>query len=229
MTPPVAAPQQECVCGLERRPEIWLCPHFRYYKGDRRYTSVSRVIETLMPFDKSKIDPDVLANATMRGRFIDRYFSEFLSGAPLVSTAEFREMVEPSFVQDKYKTAAEHAADAEQRLIRLLEWWAKWSSPSMAATPQVPLCDDENEVAVTADVRTSDLWIDLKCTSDLDAKYSLQLGSYMAMDSQKFPIRDAAILHVTKDRVRLVPYDTKLCKRRWTAGLAWFKAMKEMK
>jgi hypothetical protein len=93
---------------------------------------------------------------------------------------------------------------------------------------QCVVYSDADGIAGTFDLGTDDKVIDLKCVSQLQPNYPLQVGGYLCMDTQSFPIRDGAILHVGKDKVKLVAYDTKKIKRQWKAAIEWYRTMKEL-
>ena len=216
-----------CVCRLDVRQQIWRCPHFRYWKVQRRFTSVSNIIHTVLPTDYSAVDAAVLENARVRGQFIDIYFSEWLTSPDvMLSPLEFRELITPDFTRDTYKNAVEHAEDTRVRLERLLAWWG--SSQLKATHVQHIVHSDADGVAGTFDFGTEEKIIDLKCVSQLQPSYALQLGAYLAMDEQKFPLRDPAVLHVTKDKIKLIPYDGKKCKRQWQSAAAWYFTLQEL-
>jgi hypothetical protein len=209
--------------------QVRLCPdHHRYWLSDRRLTAVGRVINALMPPDFSGIPPAVLENARLKGVLIDIYFSEWLeSQEGMFPLEEFRLKIEPIFSRDKYASAADHANDAMQRLDMLLEWWQKQGYQHKAV--QSIVYSEADGIAGMFDIATEDKIIDLKCVSSLQPAYSLQLGAYLSYDPQKFPLRDAAILHVTKERVKLVAYDAKKCKRQWQDCVGWYKTMMELR
>ncbi len=217
-----------CVCQTIGTPEtVRQCEYcFKYYFGDRRLTSVGRVIDALLPFDASGIDPDVLENAKARGSIVDTYLSEYIEGSDLYPISELAPMIQERFVNDKHATADEHAIKCVNRIEMLMDWW---KASGLKAKPQHIFYSVEDGIAGKCDLVTEDMVIDLKCVAKLQPSYALQLGAYLCMDSQKFPLRDAAILHVTKEKVRLVKYDTKKIKAHWKAAVAWWQASKELK
>lgn len=223
----VAAPASTCSCQtIGSVPEIRQCPdHWTYWYGDKRLTSVGRVIETLMPFDDTAMAPAVLANAKQRGKFVDVYFEEFLRGVELISLSDVPAMVEPYFIADQYRTAEQHAQDVARRIELLLEWW---TAKGWKAIPQHIFYSIDDGVAGKCDLVTEDKIIDLKCVSSLMPVYSLQLGAYCSYDTQSFPRRDPAILHVQKDKVRFVPYEANVVKRQWEAAFRWFSTAREL-
>jgi hypothetical protein len=209
--------------------QVRLCPdHHKYFIGDRRLTAVSRVIHAMMPTDYSAVSPLVLENARLKGKFIDGYFSDWLeSPQSMLGLDDFRAQVEPHFSGDDYATPQKHANDAMQRLDMLLGWWQKQGYQHKAV--QSIVYSEADGIAGMFDIATEDKIIDLKCVSSLQPAYSLQLGAYLSYDPQKFPLRDAAILHVTKERVKLVAYDAKKCKRQWQDCVGWYKTMMELR
>lgn len=213
-----------CVCGLQLNDQIWMCPHHVYYKGRQKFESVSCVVKAIFPTDYSGIDPEVLSNAAKRGTFIDTYFSEWLQGAPMMSPLEFREMILPRFERDKYKTPAEHAEDCRVRLERLLDWWTGlgWK---IAAVQKIVYSATDG-IAGTLDLRTAGSIYDLKCVSELQPAYRLQLGAYAEYDGDH--LEQCGIIHVAKDRIILKHYPLEKCREQWRNGVAWYRTTKEL-
>src|SRR5881396_895248 len=135
-----------CVCGLEERAEIFRCPHFRYFKGKKEFTSVGRVIKTLLPPAYDGIDPAVLEHARIRGERVDQYFSEYLrSGTVTLNAGEWQEVL--------------------SYLERLINWWDKQGV--QVAKVQEIVYSESNGIAGTLDLRMKDpsaIW-DVKCVS----------------------------------------------------------------
>lgn len=213
-----------CTCQLTVTDDIRLCAAcHRYFKGKREFTSVSKVIRTLLPADYSKIDPTVLEIARLRGVFIDNYFCEFLRDPEsVVPLEQVEDMIAPEFPRDHAKNAAE----VVERLTRLLAWW--YLKGFKLKQVQEIVYSEKDGIAGTFDIATEEMILDLKCTAELNPNYELQLGSYLHMDSQQFPLREGAIIHVTKDKVRLVPFDAKRAKKRWVTCLDWYKCRQEL-
>jgi len=198
-----------CACDSIGAPkEIRRCDeHHRYWLGDKRLDSVSHVIKTLIASDYSGVDPAVLETARVRGAAIDAYFCEYLqSGTVTVNAGE--------------------RADVLERLERLISWWDE--SGLKATAVQQTVYSEADGIAGTFDLATEDMIIDLKCVSKLMPNYGLQLGAYLCMDKQTFPLRDAAILHVTKEKVRLVKYNAKKCRDQWKVAIAWYSMLKQL-
>lgn len=211
-----------CTCGLEIREEIWRCPHHVYRKGKRTYVSVSKVIKTVFPTDYSAVDPIVLECARLRGEFVDTYFSEYLNDPnSVVLPDDVPAIVVTMFPRDPQK----HAEDCRERILRLLDWWH--ASGLKATHVQHTVFSDEDGVAGTFDLGTTEHIIDLKNVSQLQANYVLQLGAYINYDPETG--RRPAILHVTKEKIRLVPYQAKECHSSWNACVNWFNAMQTLK
>ncbi len=211
----------QCSCQWQKSPLMTLCPAcHRYAKNGQEYTSVSRVIKDLLPPSYDGIDPVVLEIARLRGTFVDTYFSEWLIAAPLsmLSRQEVKEMIAPQFPQDGEK----HAEDTVTRIERLLDWWTGkgWKATGVQKT----VYSDIHKIAGTMDVRTDGLIADVKCVSSLQPNYSLQLGAYSTYDAAS----SVAIIHVTKDKVRLVEYDNAKCRNQWINGLVWWQSKQEL-
>jgi hypothetical protein len=216
-----AAVASDCSCQWQKSPEMTLC-HVchRYAKNGKEYTSVSRVIKDLVPADYSGVDPVVLEIARLRGTYVDGYFSDWLRDPNDVMTLpEVREMVIPQFPREGEK----HAEDTINRIDMLIEWWIGkgWKATGVQKT----VYSDIHRVAGTLDLRTDGLIADVKCVSSLQPNYALQLGAYSTYDAAS----SIAIIHVTKDKVRLVEYDNQKCQTQWLNGLVWWQTRQELK
>lgn len=199
-----------CACQTIGAPkELRQCvEHHAYWHSDRQLASVSSVIKSVFPTDYSAVDPDVLETARIRGSAVDAYFSEYLKTGQVT--------VEPG-----------ERTDVLDRLERLIVWWEQ--SGMVAKQVQQSVFSLTDGIAGTFDIGTEDKLIDLKNVSQLQPGYMLQLGAYIDYDAQQFPQRDPTILHVTKDKVRLVPYDRKKCRQSWQSAVSWWRTMKELK
>lgn len=201
--------------------------HHAYWLGDQRLESVTKVIKSVLPADYAKVDPVILECARLRGSFIDTYFCEWLSDPNgVLSPAEIAGMIEPGFAAIVPAAAADLTADTVQRINRLLDWWS--ASKLQAISIQRTVFSERDGVAGTFDLATEDMIFDLKCVSKLQPNYGLQLGAYLTMDDQKFPIRGGAVINVTKEKVRLVTYNAKQCKDQWRSCIGWYRTMKEL-
>ncbi len=215
------APQCSCQWNLEQ-PQIWLCPDCHTYrKGKTVFTSVSKVIKDLMPADYSGVDPVVLEIARLRGIYVDQYFSEWLTDIDetmnLLTLPEVKELIAPTFPREGEK----HAEDTINRIDMLCDWWIGkgWKATGVQKT----VYSDMHKVAGTMDVRT-DRVLDVKCVATLQPNYKLQLGAYSTYDGDA----PTAIIHVTKDKVRLVEYDAQQCRATWINGLVWWQSKQEL-
>jgi hypothetical protein len=212
--------KEECRCGFEIRPDIWLCPHYRYRKGKQEFTSVSKVIRTLLPADYSAVDPVVLETARLRGVFVDTYFSEYLTDpANVIAPKDVGAMVRDSFPRDKDK----YADDVVRRIEMLLNWWTV--QKFKATDVQRTVFSEQDGVAGTFDIGLEEMILDLKVVSDLQPSYKLQTGAYITYDTEG---RDPGVIHVTKDKVKLVRYDAKQCRDSWKSCVAWYRASREL-
>ncbi len=186
--------------------EITLDPTSHVYsRGLVTYTSVSAVIKSVMPTDYSAIPEDVLANARDRGIWIDAMLTSWLRNEQPVISKEF---------------ASEHP-DWVSRLQMLIEWWKKQNFTVRGT--QVTVSDEVNLIAGTLDL-DCDIILDLKIVSELQPSYFLQLGAYLEMMDGTA----AGIIHVTKDRVRLVEYHAQQCRSDWNAALSWYLTKKRL-
>lgn len=217
-----AVEHEVCTCGLEVRPEIWLCPHHIYRKGTQTFTSVSKVIKTVLPADYSKVDPTVLEIARLRGTFVDSYFSEWLvnpDGMMDLTTVE--QMIAPEFPRDGEK----HAKDTTNRIDMLLDWWIgkNWKVRAV----QKIVYREAHGVAGQLDVDTEEMIVDVKCVAELQPNYKLQLGAYHEYSGDT---RDpVGIVHVTKDKVKLVKYAANDCGNHWLSCVDWYLRLGELR
>lgn len=178
--------------------------HHAYYVGIRRLTSVSAVIKRILPTDYSGVPPDVLETARIRGVAVDSYFSEYLRTGNVTIAAGERQ-------------------DVLDRLTMLIPWWDKngWQVMDVQRT----VYSEADGIAGTYDFAVNEETVyDLKCVSALQPSYALQLGAYLTYGG--FEI--AGIVHVTKDRVRLVKYDAARCRRQWRAIVEAWKVCQEL-
>lgn len=214
-----------CVCGsIGAAKELRRCDeHHTYWLADRRLDSVTGIIKKLFPTDYSKVDPVVLATAQLRGIYVDTYFSEYLTDPwNVLSLQEVRERIEPTFARD----GAKYAADTATRIERLIGWWEGQGVKAKAV--QGALYSEADGIAGTFDVATDEFIYDVKCTAEIQPNYALQVGSYLSMDKQQFPLRDGAVIHVTKDKVKLHKYDSKKIREQWKSCAAWWNTLKEL-
>lgn len=212
--------REVCTCGLEIRPEIWRCPHHIYREGREQYDSVSHVIRAVYPVDYSSIEPAMLENARVRGVYIDLYYCEWLQSKDgLPTPTEFREIVEPHFRQDSWRSPQEHAEDCRIRLERLLNWSISKNLQPVAV--QKTVYDRRRKVAGTLDIRMPEAIYDLKCVSELQSSYRLQLGAYAECDEDE--VFEVGVIHVRKDRVCLKRYNLAECRKAWANCWNWYQ------
>ena len=74
----------------------------------------------------------------------------------------------------------------------------------------------------------SAIW-DVKCVSQTQPNYSLQLGGYLSLSRNGgFGVVNVGIIHVTKNGVRLVDYPAGKCADQWERALAWYQTLNEL-
>ena len=184
---------------------------------------MSKVKKTLLPEDYSGIDPVTLEVARLRGIFVDTYFSEWMTDPTgVLNLTDAYIIMAEQFPREREK----NAEDTIHRIEMLLKWWLNMGMK--AAAVQQIVYSETDGIAGTFDLATEDLILDLKCVSKLQPNYGLQLGAYSVMDPQAFPLRDVGIIHVTKDKVKLVKYKTRQCRDQWKACLGWYKTLSEL-
>lgn len=213
-----------CDCQGFITPEIRLCSKcHRYWKDRQEFISVTKVIKTLLPADYSGIDETVLEIARLRGIFVDSYFSEWLRDpASVVDLPTVESMVASEFPREHEK----HAKDTVNRIDMLLDWWIGQNYKATAV--QKIVHSVKQRVAGQLDVATEEMILDVKCVSKLQPNYQLQLGAYYDYDEQVFPAREVGIIHVQKDRVKLVPFKAKICREQWRACLEWYQVRHDL-
>lgn len=188
-----------CVCGsIGADPSVVrFCDadgHHKYWRGDQRLTSVSKVISAVWPVKKDfeSAPPEVLAHARERGIRVDRYFSEWLrTGRVRIVAPEWREVI----------------AGVEA----VIGWWQ--SEGIRDARPQVILAGEQE--AGTADVLAPLMVAELKCVSALEPTYDIQVGAYVdfLQRTNLQSIDEGFILHCKIDaktltaKVKAVPVD----------------------
>lgn len=199
-----------CLCDSIGAPlAIRFCPdHHRYHFGDKRLVSVSEVIRTLYPTDYSMVDPAILENARTRGVLVDRYFCEYLKTG-------------------KVEVPWDERDDVKERLKILIPWWDR-SGMEICDVQQI-VFSKQDGVAGTLDIAVITKEgkagvLDLKAVSSLQKSYQLQLGAYLSYSGAD----EAGIVHVTKDKCRLVNYDSDTCKRQWKAIITAFNVIQEL-
>lgn len=186
-----------CSCGSIGRSDLRQClEHFHIWRGDKRLTSISRVLE-LWPQEpcsscgwpiysahlpnclvKQKID-----NANERGKQTDTLLSEYVVGR-------------------LQRIPKGTRIDAVALFEKARRWFDRQGFRKVES--QVLLADEE--VAGRCDLRLDGMIVDLKCVWELRASYAVQIGGYCALDGN--PFRDkAAILHVTErfPEAKLIP------------------------
>lgn len=176
----------ECTCGVITA-EVHQCKaDFRLWKGGKRLTSVSRIISAIMPTDFSRIPPDVLETAKLRGSQVDAAFCGLITG----KIADY-----PLGTRD----------DSMRLVDKLVTWFDRQGFKSVQA--QIVLgCHDHGGVL---DLRLDGMVVDLKATSKVEESARLQVAAYadLACPATSIPASPAAILHVTERYAdaRLVP------------------------
>ncbi len=202
--------ESACLCECIGAPlAIRFCAeHHRYHFGDKQLVSVTQVIRTLYPTDYSMVDPAVLEKARIRGVLVDRYFCEYLKSGRVDVPQEERE-------------------DVKERLKILIPWWDN-SGFEIYDVQQIVFSKNDG-VAGTLDIAVITKQgkcgvLDLKAVSSLQKSYQLQLGAYLSYSGAD----EAGIVHVTKDKCRLVHYDAETCKRQWRAIVTAYNVIQEL-
>lgn len=190
-----------CLCLAPPSPDVTFCEeHHRYARNGNELTSVSKVIRSVWPMKPyERVDEAVLENARERGVELDNLFCAWLN-----SGGEVFEI--PKGTRE----------DARDLLNKTIELWLGDSLIKGIFNTQVVLADDE--IAGMADLigYTGEGYgiYDLKCVSELQPSYRIQLGAYCAlwasMHEGQYP-KDTGILHVTKSKpAKLVRYEVSI-------------------
>ncbi len=173
--------------------EFFPCCH-RYKRGDRCLTSVSKVIG-IWPEKASwdNGDPYVMErvqDANARGVEVDSMLCDWLAGK-----------LAGEIPVDVYRQ------DAADLFVKLMNWWP------FGANVKTQVILNDGEIAGMADLvvaSPSGIW-DLKCVSELQPTYPLQIGGYVHLyhaEYGKYPERCGNI-HVKKSLKvpKLVEYE----------------------
>jgi len=221
----VAAQEQACSCMWELpRKDIWRCERCHVYrKGKQEFVSVTRVSKALLPTDYAAIDPITLKIAMVRGILVDQYFTEWLVQGDdnMIPLADVPEMIAPQFPPERTDGTPvdrmRFAIDTAERTMLLIAWWKAqgWTATAIHRI----VYDERAGVAGETDVETEGRILDLKVVSAIQPNYELQLGGYLELDGGE---KQGAVIHVTKEFVRLVPYNAQRARMRWRSGLDWY-------
>jgi hypothetical protein len=128
-------------------------------------------------------------------------------------------MIEPQFPQNGQKLAL----DTLERIERLCTWWGRKNWKATAVHRIVS--DDTYRIAGETDVETEDFIWDVKCVSELQPNYALQVGAYLSMDGKD---RKGGIIHVKKDSIETLFYDRVKIQRQWESCRNWYRAKEEL-
>lgn len=173
---------QACVCSSigEDPTKVRFCVDcHRYWRGDKQLHSVSKVLRLMWPIKPSwdNVNPAVVENARDRGVETDRLFSLYVIGG-----------------LDRIPKGTRK--DSVELFFKVRRWWD--AHKHGAVRSQVILAD--SEIAGMTDVIDDDDLYDLKCTSEVEKTYELQLAAYGELHFATFkrPAKSLTIIHATK-------------------------------
>lgn len=160
-----------CDCAsIGKSAELWQCPHFRIFRGDRRLTSVGRIVSASFPLDP-KIPADVLESARERGSEVDALFGAYVLGKLAKIPAGTRN-------------------DSRDLFLKAKAWYDRQSFKTVEV--QVLLGGDD--YGGVLDFRFDGIPLDLKCTYNVEVSARIQVAAYAVLSNQI----DGEILHVTE-------------------------------
>lgn len=165
------------------------CPeHFRIFNGDKRLTSVGRIVGASFPLPPG-IPADVLESARERGSEVDRLFAAYVLGNLKAIPAGTRN-------------------DSRELFLKAKAWYDRQNFKAIEV--QVLLgCEDHGGVL---DFRFDGVPLDLKCTYNVEHSARMQVAAYGRLDwdanaDTPDDVPNGNILHVTEryKEARLVP------------------------
>ena len=179
---------------------------------DRKWVSVSKVIDAVMKKSFEGVDPDVLANAAERGIRVERYATEILTtGGCSLPVGERK--------------------DVSDRVEAFYDWYQK-TSPLLLAAQEI-VSSEADGVAGSLDfllsVSERRTLTDLKCTASPEKSWALQVGAYATYCPQA---QDCGILHLNpkyKNGWIWRPYDPLIVKSQWASALNWYRTLQSLK
>lgn len=180
---------------------------------DRKWTSVSKVISTVMAKSWEGVDPAVIANAADRGQRVENYATEILKTGGCVTAPNERE-------------------DVLERVECFYRWYEASAISLVAA--QLKVSDEPNGIAGTLDFILSgtagDAIVDLKCTAQPEASWALQLGAYSSMYPAPHDV--VGVLHVNPKYAKgwiWREYDPFIVRSQWASALNWYRTLESLK
>ncbi len=179
---------------------------------DRKWVSVSRVIDAVMKKSFEGVSPEVLANAAERGRKTEDYCTEILKTGGCSMPAGERK-------------------DVEDRVTAFYGWYTT-IRPAFIDAQRI-VSSEADGVAGCLDfllaIQRSRTIVDLKCTSQPEKTWALQLGGYATYTEG---VEACAILHLNpkyKNGWIWRAYDPLIVKSQWASALNWYKTLVGLK
>ncbi len=178
---------------------------------DRKWTSVSKVISTVMAKSWEGVDPAVIANAAERGQRVENYATEILRDGGCSVGADERQ-------------------DVQDRVGNFYDWYEAVKPDFISA--QDILSDEVNRIAGTRDFKLLIdglvVAVDLKCTASPEPAWALQIGGYDSMD----PTEKCAVLHINPKYAKgwiWREYEPVTVRDQWRSALSWYRTLEQLK
>jgi len=171
--------------------------HHIYHLGTTPLTSVTRVIQSIIPYEPR--DPAAAENARDRGVAVDELFCGYITGKLSMIPENTRE-------------------DAVALFWKLYEWW----NSEKRGTPEVQKIVHDDTVAGRFDLRCDGIRYDLKCTYNVSPLAAIQLAAYESLDDQMS--EELMIIHVTArlEKPKIIPVEFFEAMADWlTIRSAW--------
>ncbi len=180
---------------------------------ERKWTSVTRLISTVIRKDIDGVDPAVLANAAERGIRTEAYATEILrTGSCTIAEGERQDVVDR---------------------VECFWRWYEIEKPQLIAA-QIIVKDEINLIAGQLDFtllwRDRRVLVDMKCTANPEASWRLQCGAYDSMSEEKHD--EVGVLHVNPKYAKGYiwrPYDPMIVRSQWNAAVQWSKVLQTLK
>jgi hypothetical protein len=196
---------------------ISLNPESHIYSDEtgREFTSVSRVISTVIAKSFEGVDPAVLANAAERGRRVEDYATEILkTGGCSIAAGEREDVVER---------------------VGGFWRWCEEAKPELIEAQKI--VTDGELIAGSLDyamlIGAGDYIVDLKCTASPEPSWALQIGAYVEMYPKRPNYQPGcAVLHLNpkyKNGWIWREYDPMIVRSQWASALAWYRTLQTLK
>ncbi len=178
---------------------------------DRKWTSVSRVIDSVLKKSFDGVAPEVLANAADRGIKVEQYAAEILRTGGCTRPAGER-------------------TDLDSRLEAFYAWYDA-TNPRLIDYQKI-VSDSDDGVAGCLDflleIKGKLAIVDLKCTANPEKAWALQLGAYSTYQHSD----GCGVLHLNPKFAKgwiWREYEPMIVRSQWQSALAWFRTLQSLK